>query len=371
MRPQCLIHQVQGLHREVVAANVCIPSSKRWNSRRDSSRRSLLSTRLGTLLSSRLGIRLRTHRRSPPKARCPVWHESADFLAVVDHWKLETPFPISTSTVSQDICTRCGSQSMKGSRTNEGFSSRRASRIKSWRFSGIASVRCGATSEACTQSLLICSALNGSTLRPLKAATSTASCSAVMASYWNSGTVGIEGLAIAAVEARRQLQRQSEQSTVALRKQSEETFRGNTLISFRKVIVSDSPLHWVGNLHRSHSIRHSMKPVEKTISVKIQSHHSRSASLAFLPIGEIISNRKTLSFSPSLFLWFWALGFSGFSGFSGTTKSAHAVMTSTASLFPLYIPLFHILSFLQCSDPISMSTGPSFLLGTTRCLLLM
>ena len=130
------------------------------------------------------------------------------------------------------------------------------------------------------------------------------------------------GLAIATVEARRQSQRQSEQSTVALRKHSEKTFRGNTLISFGKEIVSDSPC--IPTYTCNHSIRHSAKPIERNISKKVQSH-SRSANPAFLPIEENISDRKALSFSHTLFLWLWA-----FSGKQTVSSRLHFTLDKTA-----------------------------------------
>ena len=137
-----------------------------------------------------------------------------------------------------------------------------------------------------------------STVRPLKEATSTASCSPVSSSYWTSGTV-------ATVEARRQSHRHSEQSTVALRKQSEKTFRGSKHIDLtqqgnclrQSLALQPTPAITRFDIRRNRS--------RETFRLKILSH-SRSANPAFLPIEENMSDRKTLSFSHTLFLWFWA-----------------------------------------------------------------
>ena len=74
------------------------------------------------------------------------------------------------------------------------------------------------------------------------------------------------------------------------------------LISCSKAIVSDSPL--LRNLH-SQSLDSALDETEKRKSFRCESNLIRDRQIQH-SCRSIISNRKILSFSHSLFLWFWA-----------------------------------------------------------------
>ena len=148
---QCLIHQMQGLHRKIIPAKLWVQGRRHWNSRRNSSGSSLLSIRLGGWGS--------LSRR--PDAQCDInllipYSDSSDLSS-----------PVSTSIVSTFAPGAAVTRSKAVGRTKD---STVANRIRSWRVSGTPPARCNAINEACTPSLL-----TSSTVRPLKAATSTAS----------------------------------------------------------------------------------------------------------------------------------------------------------------------------------------------------
>ena len=176
-----------------------------------------------------------------------------------------------------------------------------ANRIRSWRVSGRSPVRCSATSDACTLSLL-----TSSTVRPLKAATSTASCSPVGHCYSRSKEAVTE--AIGAIYS---------STTEAFRG---ETFRGNTLISFGREIVSDSPLHW--NLH--------LPSLDSTFGETDREKHFEEDPISF----EIGTANRRNHFGSEKLSHSLTLSFFGF-GLFRETNSAHAVMTSSRLHFTL------------------------------------
>ena len=184
MRVESLIQQVQRLHREIIATNLWVHCSRHWNMRRNSSRGSLLSIRSSILLIISRSSILPFIHWGRQNAQCRI-----DLLISCQWWISWRIIP-NLNIHSQDIFAVV----TRGKAVGRTKDSPVANRIKPWRSSGIPSVRCSAISGACTPSFLICS-----TLIPLSSATSTASCSPVIDSYRTSGTVGIEGLAIAAV----------------------------------------------------------------------------------------------------------------------------------------------------------------------------